>query len=62
MQTQRVFAMGWEAGNRRGETSARQAARLLRGLLRRWPTQPEVEVFCNGSVDGASGDRWRLEQ
>lgn len=56
-----VFAMGWEAGRRRGEVTPRQAERLLRGLLCRIPEAVEVDIFCNGSVDGQVGDRWRLD-
>ena len=58
----RALRMGWEAGRRRGEASAAESWRLLRGLLKRTPTQDEVGSFGNGSVDGSRGDRWRLDQ
>ena len=57
----RAFALGWEAGRRRGEASPRESERLLRGLLRRAPSQDEEDAFGQGSVDGEAGDRWRLD-
>jgi hypothetical protein len=57
----RAFALGFEAGSRRGEATPRQADRLLRGLLRRAPTADELDAFGQGSIDGARGDRFRLE-
>lgn len=56
-----VFGLGFESGRRRGEVTARQGERLLRGLLRRHATTDEIDRFCQGSVDGELGDRFRLE-
>jgi hypothetical protein len=58
--TVQVFRMGWESGRRRGEdVSPRTAERILCRMLRRSPSTEEVDMFCNGSVDGANDDRWR---
>lgn len=56
-----AFALGFEAGARRGEATPRQSERLLRTLLGRPATSSEVDAFGQGSVDGQAGDRFRLE-
>lgn len=59
--TNNAFRLGWEAGNRRGEATPRQSERILRAMLRREPSQSEVDAFGQGSIDGELGDTFRLE-
>jgi hypothetical protein len=54
MTTATAFALGFEIGSRYGEQTAREA-------VQRFPLMVEVEAYCNGSIDGARGDRFRLE-
>lgn len=51
-----AFEMGWESGRKHGPASPREAETALRpyGLT-------DTDAFCNGSDDGASGERFRLD-
>jgi hypothetical protein len=58
-----AFRMGWKVGRSEGERTPRQAERIL--LMARWELlnlQGSVDSFCQGSIDGAGGDRWRLDR
>jgi hypothetical protein len=48
-----AFALGFEIGSRHGEQTARQA-------VERFPSLVEVDAYCQGSVDGAAGDTFRI--
>jgi hypothetical protein len=49
----RAFRAGFQWGQDHGEASAREADQA---------SVSEDQAFCQGSVDGAAGDRWRLER
>lgn len=49
------FVLGWQWGrHHRREASDREAIELV--------GYDDANRFCQGSIDGAAGDRWRLEQ
>lgn len=55
------FRLGWDYGAAHGPASPREAETELRAALG-VPTVAEdaISAFCNGSDDGAAGDRFRL--
>lgn len=58
-KTQEMFSRGWKYGNDYGEASAAEAIEECE--YRGWPTDgSSIDAFCQGSVDGAKGDCWRL--
>lgn len=49
------FMLGWQWGqHHRREATVREAIALV--------GYDDAAQFCQGSIDGAAGDRWRLEQ
>lgn len=55
-----AFRLGWEWGNRNTtEASISQAEGILPLYFER-STENLVAAFCQGSVDGCRGDRFRL--
>lgn len=53
-----AFVLGWHVGSLYGETSAREAEKYLPERA----TTAMIDCFCEGSIDGAVGDRFRLDQ
>jgi hypothetical protein len=53
MTTGTAFALGFEIGSRHGEQTTREA-------VARFPSLVEVDAYCQGSIDGGTGDTFRL--
>ena len=50
-----AFRLGWQWGQHHRREATDQEAIALVGY-------DDAAHFCQGSIDGSEGDRWRLEQ
>ena len=54
-RTEQAFHAGYTYGQVHGDATAREA-----GALNQSYNHHETEAFCQGSIDGATDDTWRL--